>query len=96
MIKLAAFFAFVLATHAIANNATTLDAAEITTVAVDASLYDTTLSIDGGCDPIGCVGNLTRVSGGYYYMGCGLHIIYVYFSNIILLWKRFFLIKLRY
>ncbi|CAM9670498.1 unnamed protein product [Ascophyllum nodosum] len=60
MIKLAAFFAFVLATPAIANNATTLDAAEITTVAVDASLYDTTLSVDGGCDPIGCVGNLTR------------------------------------
>lgn len=32
-----------------------------TSVAVEAPLYDSRLSDAGGCDPAGCVGELTRV-----------------------------------
>ena len=59
--------AILLAKRAVAD-ATTVDAGDVTTVVVDAALYDTRLSVDGGCDPIGCVGNLTRVSGGQIYL----------------------------
>lgn len=34
----------------------------LTTVTVEALLYDTTLSSAGGCDPAGCSGDKTRVS----------------------------------
>lgn len=34
----------------------------LTTVTVDAPLYDSTLSAAGGCDPAGCTGDKTRVS----------------------------------
>ena len=40
------------------------NAGAVTTVAVDAPLYDTRLSADGGCDPAGCSGDLTTVSEG--------------------------------
>ena len=39
-----------------------VDAGTVTTVTVDAPLYDTNLAAAGGCDPEGCVGDLTRVS----------------------------------
>ena len=35
-----------------------------TTVTVDAPLYDTRLRADNGCNPAGCSGDLTTVSGG--------------------------------
>lgn len=38
-----------------------VDAGAYTTMSVYAPLYDTRLSNDGGCDPSGCVGDLTRV-----------------------------------
>ncbi|CAM9670164.1 unnamed protein product [Ascophyllum nodosum] len=59
MRKLAAF-AFVLATHAGVAFGATVDAGEVTTVEVDAPLYDTRLSVDGGCDPSGCIASMTR------------------------------------
>lgn len=34
----------------------------LTTVTVEAQLYDTTLGAAGGCDPAGCTGDKTRVS----------------------------------
>ena len=43
--------------------AATVDAGALTTVTAEASLYDTSLSADNGCDPSGCVAALTRVSG---------------------------------
>ena len=46
------------------TEAAIVDAGTVTTVTVDAPLYDTNLAADGGCDPEGCVGELTRVSGG--------------------------------
>lgn len=61
MDKMAAFAA-VLAIHAAVAGAATVDAGEITTVDVDSPLYDTRVSADGGCDPSGCSGDLTRVS----------------------------------
>ena len=61
MVKIAAFVA-VLAVHAAVAGAATVDAGEITTVNVDAPLYDTRVNDDGGCDPSGCSGDLTRVS----------------------------------
>ena len=39
------------------------DAGAATTVIINAPLYDTRLSADGGCDPAGCTGDLTTVSG---------------------------------
>ena len=63
MRKLAAL-AFVLATHAGVAFGATVDAGEVTTVEVDAPLYDTRLSVDGGCDPSGCIASMTRVRGG--------------------------------
>lgn len=44
--------------------ATIVDAGTATTVTADAPLYDTNLATAGGCDPEGCVGDLTRVSEG--------------------------------
>lgn len=41
-------------------NAAIVDAREVTTVTVDAPLYDPNLASANGCDPAGCVGDLTR------------------------------------
>ncbi len=37
-------------------------AGSLTSVTVEAPLYDGRLSVDGGCDPAGCEAGLTRVS----------------------------------
>lgn len=37
-----------------------VEASTLTTVAVEAPLYDAALGAQNGCDPVGCVGNLTR------------------------------------
>lgn len=42
--------------------AASVEIGTLTTVTVDAPLYDTKLSAANGCDPAGCVGDLTRVS----------------------------------
>lgn len=42
--------------------AAAVEASALTTITIDAPLYDTSLSTAGGCDPGGCVGDLTRVS----------------------------------
>ncbi|CAM9398222.1 unnamed protein product [Sphacelaria rigidula] len=42
------------------SEAVIVDAGTVTTVTVDAPLYDTNLAAAGGCDPEGCVGDLTR------------------------------------
>lgn len=39
-----------------------VDAGALTTVTVEAPLYDTRGGAAGGCDPAGCGGGLTRVS----------------------------------
>lgn len=39
------------------------DAKAVTTVTVDAPLYDTKAADANGCDPSGCVGEFTRVGG---------------------------------
>lgn len=44
-----------------------VEAGTLTTVLVDAPLYDTNLSAANGCDPVGCVGDLTRVSWRLYW-----------------------------
>lgn len=44
------------------TNAATIDAGALTTVTVQAPLYDTSLSDEDGCDPAGCIGDFTRVS----------------------------------
>lgn len=44
-------------------SATIVDAGAVTTVAVKAPLYDPNRAASNGCDPVGCVGDLTRVSG---------------------------------
>ena len=43
------------------TEATIVDAGTLTTVTVDAPLYDTRTLEDNGCDPAGCVGEYTRV-----------------------------------
>lgn len=43
-------------------NADIVDAGTVTTVTVEAPLYDTRTGTDGGCSPAGCIGELTRVS----------------------------------
>lgn len=40
-----------------------VDAGTVTTIAVNAPLYDPNLGDASGCDPAGCVGDLTRVRG---------------------------------
>ena len=55
--------AVLLATLAATVAANNVDAGEVSTVIVDAPLYDTRVGADGGCDPTGCSGDLTRVSG---------------------------------
>lgn len=47
-------------------NAATVDAGAFTTVTVEAPLYDTRLSAANGCNPAGCVGDLTRVRYAVY------------------------------
>lgn len=47
--------------------AASVEAGTLTTVSVDAPLYDTSLSAANGCDPGGCVGDLTRVSAWLYW-----------------------------
>ncbi|CAM9649139.1 unnamed protein product, partial [Ascophyllum nodosum] len=42
------------------SEARTIEAGTVTTVTVDAPLYDTNTGDDNGCDPAGCVGELTR------------------------------------
>ena len=42
--------------------AASVEVGTMTTVVVDAPLYDTSTSASNGCDPAGCVGDLTRVS----------------------------------
>lgn len=62
-------FAIAIATAAAAavlppcvTEAAIVDAGTVTTVSVSAPLYDTNLSDNYGCEPEGCVGDLTRVS----------------------------------
>lgn len=43
------------------TGAASVDARALTTVTVDAPLYDTRAGEEGGCDPAGCSGDLTRV-----------------------------------
>lgn len=43
-------------------NAAIVDAGAVTTVTVEAPLYDTRTGTAGGCGSAGCVGALTRVS----------------------------------
>ena len=59
--KLATFIAL-LATSFAVTDAPSVDAGEVVTVIIDAPIYDTRRSSDGGCDPAGCSGDLTRVS----------------------------------
>eukprot|EP00903_Cladosiphon_okamuranus_P020463 g18782.t1 len=40
--------------------AASIEASTLATVTVDAPLYDTNLGVANGCDPAGCVGDLTR------------------------------------
>lgn len=47
------------------------DAKAVTTVTVNAPLYDTNNEDAGGCDPSGCVGEFTRVGG--WVGGLGFH-----------------------
>lgn len=42
--------------------AAVVEVGSLTTVTVEAPLYDTNLSAAGGCDPAGCSGDKTRVS----------------------------------
>lgn len=44
------------------SNATIIDAGVVTTVIVEAPLFDTRTVTAGGCGSSGCVGHLTRVS----------------------------------
>lgn len=44
------------------GTAAIVDAGTLTSVTVEAPLYDSNLSVDNGCDPSGCVGDLTRVN----------------------------------
>lgn len=44
-------------------SAAVVDAGAVTTVAVEAPLHDPNRAAGNGCDPVGCVGDLTRVSG---------------------------------
>ena len=60
MIKIAALAA-VLTANAV-TDAATVDAGTLTTVSVDAPLYDDRSNADGGCNFDGCSGDLTRVS----------------------------------
>lgn len=53
--------AVVLTINAVAD-AATVDAGTLTTVSVNAPLYDDRSSADGGCNLDGCSGDLTRVS----------------------------------
>ena len=50
--------------------AAVVTARSLTSVAVEATLYDEKLSANGGCDPAGCEGSLTRVrflaASGHY------------------------------
>lgn len=43
------------------TTAAIVDAGTLTSVIVEAPLYDTNLSNENGCDPSGCVADLTRV-----------------------------------
>ena len=61
MAKLATL-AVLLATSFVVINAANVDAGEVATVIIDAPLYDTRIAADGGCNPAGCSGDLTRVS----------------------------------
>ena len=69
MTKLAGF-GFLLATllATVTDATASTDAAEVTTVIVEAPLYDIRLGADGGCNPAGCSGDLTRVSNNQIYM----------------------------
>ena len=43
------------------TDAAIVDAGSLTSISTKAPLYDTSLSSANGCDPSGCVGDLTRV-----------------------------------
>ena len=61
MTKLAPFTVLLLALAV--TDAANVDAGGVTSVTIDAPLYDTRrVRVDGGCDPAGCSGALTRVS----------------------------------
>ena len=62
MTKLAAFAVLLLATFS-ATHAANVEAGEVSTVIIDAPLFDTRTGADGGCGSTGCSGDLTRVSG---------------------------------
>lgn len=47
--------------------AATVEAGSFMNVTVDAPLFDPSLIAGGGCDPVGCVGGLTRVSEAGIY-----------------------------
>lgn len=42
--------------------AATVEAETLTTIVVEAPLFDQNVAADGGCNPAGCVGGNTRVS----------------------------------
>lgn len=62
--KMPAFTTVLLAMGAalLVADAASVDAGALITVTVDAPLYDMRASGEGGCDPAGCSGDLTRVS----------------------------------
>ena len=74
MSKLATFAVLLLTTLFAATHAANVEAGEVTTVIVDAPLFDTRTGADNGCGSTGCSGDLTRVSGG---------------GGIILVWTNF-------
>lgn len=41
-------------------DAALVEASALTSVTVDAPLYDANLGAQNGCDPVGCVGSFTR------------------------------------
>lgn len=43
-------------------DAATIEAGALASITIDAPLYDTRKSGEGGCNPAGCSGDLTRVS----------------------------------
>lgn len=47
-------------TPAFTADAAIVEASNLTSVDVDAPLYDPNLGAQNGCDPVGCVGRLTR------------------------------------
>lgn len=70
MTKMLTFIAVILVMDValLVADAATIEAGALASITIDAPLYDTRTSGEGGCNPVGCSGDLTRVSSNAVFI----------------------------